>query len=232
MDVTEVKHYRVYKIRWIQLIVYILTTFANATSAMTFAPIEPQTSKFFNITTAEHLFFKNSTALFAARWFPPSQCDIATSICSMANPLGLAIGSHLPSLIITDNRSLKYFFILLIKHHQSINLKQDFINLIKNRHYLILLFCFTLGLALFNTIKTLIEQLIKPSIYTNEDAGIFGAIIIIAGLLNAFLAGFIMDKTDAYRLILKFLLIGACASAIFFILIIRPNQFNRLSLSI
>ncbi|CAF5106336.1 unnamed protein product, partial [Rotaria sp. Silwood1] len=54
----------------------------------------------------------------------------------------------------------------------------------------------------------------------------------IAGLLNAFLAGFIMDKTDAYRLILKFLLIGACASAIFFILILRPNQFNRLSLSI
>ncbi|CAF1386735.1 unnamed protein product [Rotaria sp. Silwood1] len=177
-------------------------------------------------------FFLNSTALFVARWFSPSQCDIATSICSMANPLGLAIGSHLPSLIITDNRSLKYFFILLIKHHQSINLKQDFINLIKNRHYLILLFCFTLGLALFNTITTLIEQLIKPSIYTSEDAGIFGAIIIIiAGLLNAFLAGFIMDKTDAYRLILKFLLIGACASAIFFILIIRPNQFNRLSLS-
>jgi predicted MFS family arabinose efflux permease len=33
-------------------------------------------------------FFLNSTALFAARWFAPSQRDIATSICSMANPLG------------------------------------------------------------------------------------------------------------------------------------------------
>jgi predicted MFS family arabinose efflux permease len=33
-------------------------------------------------------FFLNSTALFAARWFPPSQRDIATAICSMANPLG------------------------------------------------------------------------------------------------------------------------------------------------
>ncbi|CAF3310901.1 unnamed protein product [Rotaria sp. Silwood2] len=33
-------------------------------------------------------FFLNSTALFSARWFSPSQRDIATSICSMANPLG------------------------------------------------------------------------------------------------------------------------------------------------
>ena len=33
-------------------------------------------------------FFLNSTALFAAHWFPPSQRDVATSIGSMANPLG------------------------------------------------------------------------------------------------------------------------------------------------
>ncbi|CAF3105319.1 unnamed protein product, partial [Rotaria sp. Silwood2] len=127
-------------------------------------------------------FFLNSTALFSARWFSPSQRDIATSICSMANPLGLAIGSLLPSLIITDNPSSKQFFILLIsescftllttlliiilyrsqprsppspseEHHQLINLKQDFINLITNRHYLILLFGFSVGLALFNSIN-------------------------------------------------------------------------------
>jgi predicted MFS family arabinose efflux permease len=149
--------YRVYGIRWIQLIVYILATFANALSGMTFAPIESQTSKFFNITTTQvnalaivflflytfgtilsiwlyrklsmrtgmiiggmlnlgvfirllslltpkygyaalligqmfpaiaAPFFLNSTALFAARWFAPQQRDIATAICSMANPLG------------------------------------------------------------------------------------------------------------------------------------------------
>ena len=153
----EVTQYRVYGIRWIQLIVYILATFANALSSMTFAPIESQTSKFYGITTTEvnvlaiiflflyifgtilsiwlsrklsmratmiiggilnlgvfirllslikpnygyasliigqilpaiaAPFFLNSTALFSARWFAPSQRDIATSICSMANPLG------------------------------------------------------------------------------------------------------------------------------------------------
>ena len=36
----EIRSYRVYPIRWIQLLVYVLTTFANATNSMTFAPIE------------------------------------------------------------------------------------------------------------------------------------------------------------------------------------------------
>jgi len=117
-------------------------------------------------------------------------------------------------------------------HHQTINLKEDLINLLTNRHYVLLLFGFSLGLAIFNALTTLLYQLIQPSGYTSDDAGIFGAVIIIAGLLNAFLAGVIMDKTHAYRIILKVLLIGACASAIFFILILQPNKYYPLAVSI
>ena len=157
MDETERTNYRVYPIRWVQLIVFVLSTFANALHSMTFAPIEPQTAKVFKISTTEvnalsivfsflysvgtilsiylskkvsmrttliiggilnlgvfirllslirvdrgysalllgQIFaaiaaplFLNSTAEFAARWFSPSQRDVATAICSMANPLG------------------------------------------------------------------------------------------------------------------------------------------------
>ncbi len=153
----EAAHYRVYGVRWIELIVYVLATFANALPSMTFVPIVSQTEKFYNITTTEvnvlsmiflflYVFgtilsiwlsrrfsmrvvmiigsilnlgvfirllslikpnqgylalligqifpsiaqpiFLNPTALFAARWFAPSQRDIATAICSMSNPLG------------------------------------------------------------------------------------------------------------------------------------------------
>jgi hypothetical protein len=41
-----------------------------------------------------------------------------------------------------------------------------------------------------------------------------------------------MDKTHAYRLILKVLLGGACGSSQFFIFILRPGQFNPLAASI
>lgn len=118
------------------------------------------------------------------------------------------------------------------EHHQSIHFKEDFMNLIKNRHYLILLIGFSLGLALFNGITALLEQLITPQGYTSEDAGLFGAIIIVAGLLNSFFVGLIMDKTHAYRLILKILLIGASGSAILFLLMLQPNKLYPLAVSI
>lgn len=156
MEATS-SEYRMYGIRWVQMMIYILGTFANSMSGMTFAPIESETSTFFSITTTQvnalaivflflytvgtaisiwlsktltlrqmiitgsllnlgviirlvalvkpnagyaslligqlfpaiaAPFFLNTTAVFAARWFAPSQRDIATAVCSMANPLG------------------------------------------------------------------------------------------------------------------------------------------------
>jgi len=115
--------------------------------------------------------------------------------------------------------------------HFAINIK-DLISLLKNCQYLILLFSFSLGFALFNAIATLIYQLIQPFGYSSTDAGVFGAIIIISGIVNAIIAGIIMDRTHAYRLILKILLVGACASGIFFILILQPNKVYPLAISI
>jgi FLVCR family MFS transporter 7 len=116
--------------------------------------------------------------------------------------------------------------------HSPINIKQDLISLLTNRHYLVLLFCFSLGLASFNAITILLYQLIVPSGYSSTDAGVFGAVIIIAGLINALIVGVIMDRTHAYRLILKVLTIGACASGIYFILILQPNEYYPLVVSI
>jgi predicted MFS family arabinose efflux permease len=157
MAENETTNYRVYGIRWIQLLIYVLVTFANSIHGMTFVSIESQTSMFYSITTTQvnilaivflflyipgtilsiwlsrkcsmrrtmiigsilnlgvlirllslikpnigyaallvgqlfpaiaAPFFLNSAALFAARWFAPSQRDIATAIGSMANPIG------------------------------------------------------------------------------------------------------------------------------------------------
>ena len=118
------------------------------------------------------------------------------------------------------------------EHRQEIHFKEDFIKLMTNKHYLVLLFGFSLGLAIFNALVTVLDQIIKPSGYTSDDAGVFGAAIVISGLFNAFLAGIIMDKTHAYKHILKVLLIGAVASGIFFIIILRPNQYYPLAISI
>ncbi|CAF3679112.1 unnamed protein product [Rotaria sp. Silwood1] len=215
--------------------------------------------QFFPAITAP--LFLNLVALFAARWFAPQQRDIATAIGSMAMPLGGAIGALLPSLIVTDGVSSHSFFILLTieaaittlttllviaifrseppsppspseEHHQSINVKQDLGRLFINSHYLILLFGFSFGFAAFLSITTLAYQLIQPSGYSSENAGVFGATLITAGLISSYVVGIIMGRTHAYRLLLKVLVVGACASVFYFIVILRPNMLYPLGVSI
>ena len=50
-DETETT-YRIYRMRWIQLVIYILATFANAINSVTFAPIEKPTTIFYGISAA------------------------------------------------------------------------------------------------------------------------------------------------------------------------------------
>ena len=208
--------------------------------------------------------FFNSVALFAARWFAPGQRDLATSIGSMANPLGLAVGSLLPSLIVTDDFTSNQFLILLAseaalatfttvlvlifyrsspptspslsneqqQQQQPDEVKQDLLRLMTNRHYLILLFSFSIGLALFNALTSLLYQIGAPSGYSSQDAGVFGAVIIVAGLVSAGVVGVIMDRTHAYRLVLKVLLMGACGSSIYFIVILRPHMFYSVAVAL
>ncbi|CAF2070859.1 unnamed protein product [Rotaria magnacalcarata] len=330
MATTELTNYRVYRIRWLQLFVYMLVTFSNAFHSITFASIESETAAFFNISSVQvnilaiiflflyvlgtalaikayqmfsmrtgmiigallnagvwirllalispsrgyaalligqifpsiaGPFFLNLTAQFATRWFAPQQRDVVTAVCSMTNPLGAALGSLLPSLIVTDGSSSRQFFTLLTieatfttftmlllilvtrseppsppspseEHHQSINIKEDIIRLLTNHHYLILLFGFSLSLAMINSITTVLYQLIQPSGYSSEDAGIFGATLIVAGILSSCLSGVIMDRTHAYLMMLKVLLVGVCGSTAYFIVILRPHMFYPLAVSI
>ena len=53
MTENEVTQYRVYRIRWVQLLVYFLANFANGLPSGTFAPIESETATFFSITTTQ-----------------------------------------------------------------------------------------------------------------------------------------------------------------------------------
>ena len=46
-------------------------------------------------------FFLNLPAALASRWFDLSERDIATTCCSLASPLGSAIGSIIPAMLVT-----------------------------------------------------------------------------------------------------------------------------------
>jgi sugar phosphate permease len=48
-------------------------------------------------------FYLNMPAKIAATWFAVKERDIATTLCSLANPLGSAIGSFIPAMFVTSD---------------------------------------------------------------------------------------------------------------------------------
>lgn len=71
----------------------------------------------------------------------------------------------------------------------------EFWELMRNKDYLILLLSFSVGLGLFNSILTLIYQIISPYGYSSDDAGTFGAVLIVCGLVGAAFTGERISKS-------------------------------------
>eukprot|EP01050_Picozoa_sp_SAG11_P043859 SAG11_NODE_21006_length_434_cov_0.764179_1_plen_128_part_01 len=95
-----------------------------------------------------------------------------------------------------------------------------------------LLLGFGLGLAVFNALLTLLAQLIQP-LYAatgaqlnqaTEDSGLYGGILISAGLIGAAIVGPVLDHTHAYRPILKGGFLAAMAGLVFMLSQLRPDN--------
>lgn len=66
----------------------------------------------------------------------------------------------------------------------------DHINILfSNRDYVILFIAFSIGVGFFNSLMTLLNQIVSPFGYSNDDAGTFGAVFIVAGLIGAGIIG-------------------------------------------
>ncbi|KAJ1427351.1 major facilitator superfamily domain-containing protein, partial [Ochromonadaceae sp. CCMP2298] len=105
----------------------------------------------------------------------------------------------------------------------------DFCALMGNKNYLILLTAFSIGVGFFNALLTLLNQLVSPFGYSNGAAGTLGAVFIVCGLCGAGLVGTLMEKTRAYRPLLK---CGVCvvfaATALFLCMLYSDNYWPLL----
>lgn len=62
---------------------------------------------------------------------------------------------------------------------------------------------FTFYVGLFNSISSLINQILQPYSFTEDDAGIAGALLIVVGLVASAITSPIIDKTKTYLLAIK-----------------------------
>jgi FLVCR family MFS transporter 7 len=212
-------------------------------------------------------FFMNVPARISSDWFPASQRDVAVTVGSMFNPVGIAIGTVLPPALVSAAGGfpvlmlvelavaaagflLVFFFFesrpptaptysQALRHAASAaasttlsdvlsKLWGDVRACLGNRDFRVLFVGFGVGLGVFNTLTTVIEQIVAPSGYTSDDAGTFGALIIGCGLVSAGFVGAYMDASHRYNQILKTNFVLAFVVALAFVLNLQPNRFTVL----
>ncbi len=69
---------------------------------------------------------------------------------------------------------------------------------------------FTFYVGLFNSVSSLLNQILQPYSFTEDEAGIAGALLIVVGLVTSAITSPIIDKTKTYLLAIK-LQVPICA---------------------
>jgi FLVCR family MFS transporter 7 len=64
---------------------------------------------------------------------------------------------------------------------------------------------FTIYVSLFNSVSSLINQILEPYGFSEDNAGIAGALLIVVGLVAAAIMSPVIDKTKSFLLTIKIL---------------------------
>lgn len=170
----------------------------------------------------------------------------------MANPIGIAIGFGLPGLMVpsggtkTDVGNLMLveailctivciFVIIFFKTKPKVPPsnsagmdREEFMPALKmlfrNKNFLLLLVYFSMGQGALNSFATLIEQITKPYGYTSGDNSLFGALVILSGLVGSGIAGGIVAVTQKFKLSCLVIIFGSLAGIISFILTLQVES--------
>ena len=178
-------------------------------------------------------FLLNAWAKVPARWFAVTERATAVGVVTLANLLGTAIGMVLTPILIETmpipQVQLIYggiaafsalLFLVLAKEYpptppcpegmDSRSLMLDGLkHAFKVNDFLLFLAVAFVGLGIYNGINTWVEPIVRPRHFNPTEAGILGAVLLVAGLLGAVILPSFSDKQKKRK---KFMLLGiVCA---------------------
>jgi cyanate permease len=180
-------------------------------------------------------FILNAITKFAARWFPIEERATAAGLGTLAMYVGILAGMILtPYLIIGSGiGGMLYIygiiamiaaviFVVFAKEgpptapcrpdQEERSLVYDGIkNIFKVKDFNWLLFIFFIGLGVFNSVTTWIENILNPRGFSNTQAGITGGLMIAGGILGALI---IPILSDHYRKRTPFIILALSGATI------------------
>ncbi|KAF9907290.1 hypothetical protein BX616_000470 [Lobosporangium transversale] len=204
------------------------------------------------IAASAQPFFLNVPPKYAAVWFSENGRTTATMIGSVANALAAALAQLIIPIITTDKDSMStsvlvcvilavvaFIPVLFMSERPptppspsaaeallETSEEPFWVSLKKvgsNKQFLILMFLFGTFVGFFNAFSSLISQFSAPFGYTANEAGYFGAAMIVAGLVGAGISGPVIDRNKQYKTLLKTMVPLATLFYIIFVFVVRKD---------
>jgi cyanate permease len=180
-------------------------------------------------------FILNAITKLAARWFPIGERATSAGLGTLAMYIGILAGMTLtPYLIIGSgisgmlyiygiiSISTAVIFIILIKEapptapcrpdQEERSLVFDgFMQTLRTKDFIWLMVIFFIGLGVFNSVTTWIEDILRPRGFTATQAGITGGLMIIGGIVGALIIPLMSDR---YKKRTPFIIIALAGATI------------------
>ena len=180
-------------------------------------------------------FILNAITKLSARWFPLEERATATGLGTLAMYIGilagmtltpyLALGSgiegmlHIYGLISILTAAL---FLILIKERpptapcrpdqEERSLVFDgFKQTLRNKNFIWLMVIFFIGLGVFNSVTTWIEDILRPRGFSAPQAGITGGLMIVGGVIGALIIPMLSDR---YKKRIPFIIIALAGATL------------------
>jgi MFS family permease len=178
-------------------------------------------------------FLLNAITKLVARWFPLSERATGAGLATLSMYLGPLAGMLLTPYLVTEQgfQGMLYtygilsigaalIFLLFSKekphtppclaYQEERSLVYDGLkDTLRNKNFLWLFVIFFIGLGIFNSVTTWIEDIVEPRGFTSEDAGLTGGLMIIGGIFGALVMPYFSDRIQKRKLFIVVALVGA-----------------------
>lgn len=165
----------------------------------------------------------------AARWFPAEERATASGFGTLALYLGPLLAMLLTPLLVLRigiaRMLLAYgivsavaaaFFLLVAREHPPTPAGPDeralmldgLKSMLRQRDFIFLMIIFFVGLGMFNSISTWIEDIIRPRGFTISQAGVLGGLMLLGGIIGAVIISLVSDQFRRRKPFILMALIG------------------------
>jgi len=165
----------------------------------------------------------------AARWFLAEERATASGIGTLALYLGPLLAMLLTPFLVLHigmrrmllvyglaSAAAAAFFLLVAREHpptpagrdERVLMLDGLKSMLRQRDFIFLLVMFFVGLGMFNSVSTWIEDIIRPRSFTISQAGMLGGLMLIGGIIGAVIISLLSDQLRRRKPFIILALVG------------------------